>query len=84
MFEPLPSVDHPGVDPRTDFKEPKDRERLIAQYDGDIAYGDGQFGRFIDGLKKRGIYDEALNSGYFKNMQAQLKTYVYDVSQGMM
>lgn len=29
---------------------------------------------------KEEIYDEALNSGYFKNMQSQLKTYVYDVS----
>ena len=29
---------------------------------------------------KEEIYDEALNSGYFKNMQAQLKTYVYDVT----
>lgn len=60
MFDPQPSPDHPGVDPRTDFKEPLDRERLIAQYDGDIAYGDQEFGRFIDELKKRGIYDDAL------------------------
>jgi len=60
MFDPKPLPDHPGVDPRTDFKEPLDRERLIAQYDGDIAYGDQQFGRFIDELKKRGVYDDAL------------------------
>ena len=60
MFDPKPTPDHPGVDPRTDFKEPLDRERLIAQYDGDIAYGDQQFGRFIDELKKRGVYDDAL------------------------
>ena len=59
-FDPKPLPDHPGVDPRTDFKEPLDRERLIAQYDGDIAYGDQQFGRFIDEIKKRGIYDDAL------------------------
>jgi Sulfatase len=37
-----------------------DRERLIAQYDGDIAYGDREFGRFIRGLKQRGLYDRAL------------------------
>ena len=60
MFEPKAIPGHPGVDPRSDFKEPKDRERLIAQYDGDIAYGDQQFGRFIDGLKTRGIYDDAI------------------------
>lgn len=60
LFDPKPIEGHPGVDPRTDFKEPLDRERLIAQYDGDIAYGDQQFGRFIDELKKRGVYDDAL------------------------
>ena len=26
------------------------------------------------------VYDQALNSGYFRNMQAQLKSYVFDVS----
>jgi len=60
MFDPKPAPGHPGVDPRTDFKEPLDRERLIAQYDGDIAYGDQQFGRFIEEVKKRGIYDDAV------------------------
>lgn len=60
MFDPKSTPDHPGVDPRTDFKEPLDRDRLIAQYDGDIAYGDQQFGRFIDELKKRGMFDDAL------------------------
>ena len=61
MFEPKAVFpDHPGMDPRTDFKEPLDRDRLIAQYDGDIAYGDQQFGRFIEALKKRGVYDDAL------------------------
>ena len=61
MFEPVAVFpDHPGIDPRTDYKEPLDRERLIAQYDGDIAYGDQQFGRFIDELKKRGVYDDAV------------------------
>lgn len=60
MFEPHPKEGHWGIDPRTDFKEPDDRDRLIAQYDGDIAYGDREFGRFIDGLKARGLYDRAL------------------------
>jgi hypothetical protein len=33
----------------------------------------------VEQLKEE-IYDNALNSGYFKSMQAQLKTYVYDVN----
>lgn len=60
MFEPRPEPGHPGVDPRTDFKEPRDRERLMAQYDGDVAYGDQEFGRFVQALKQRGLYDDAL------------------------
>ncbi len=59
-FEPHPTEGHPGVDPRTDFHEPADRERLVAQYDGEIAYGDVEFGRFIDALKQNGSYDDAL------------------------
>jgi arylsulfatase A-like enzyme len=59
-YEPHPAPGHPGVDPRTDYKEPLDRERLIAQYDGDIAYGDREFGRFLDELRARGLYDDAL------------------------
>jgi arylsulfatase A-like enzyme len=58
-FEPFATPDHPATDPRTDFKEPLDRERMIARYDGKIAYGDQEFGRFIRGLKERGIYDRA-------------------------
>ena len=60
MFEPHPTPDHPAQDPRTDYKEPLDRERLIAQYDGDIAFGDREFGRFVRGLKAAGRYDDAL------------------------
>lgn len=60
LFEPHPEADHPGIDPRTDFKEARDRERLIAQYDGDVAYGDQEFGRFLRALKQRGLYDDAL------------------------
>jgi arylsulfatase A-like enzyme len=59
-FPPHPTSDHPGVDPRTDYKEAQDLEYLIAQYDGDIAYGDQEFGRFCRGLKARGLYDRAL------------------------
>jgi arylsulfatase A-like enzyme len=59
-YKPHPSPGHPGADPRTDYTEPLDRERLVAQYDGEIAYGDREFGRFIAELKTRGLYDEAL------------------------
>ena len=59
-YEPHPTPDHAGQDPRFDFKEPLDRDRLIAQYDGEIAYGDQEFGRFVQELKKRGLYDRAL------------------------
>ena len=60
QFEPHPTPEHPGQDPRTDYKEPADRERLVAQYDGEIAYGDRELGRFLRGLKSRGLYDDAL------------------------
>jgi arylsulfatase A-like enzyme len=59
-YEPHPLPDHPAADPRSDYKEPLDRERLIAQYDGAVAYGDQQFGRLVAELKKRGVYDRAL------------------------
>ncbi|HXY40782.1 MAG TPA: sulfatase [Vicinamibacteria bacterium] len=60
MFEPHPAPGHPARDPRTDYKEPLDRERMIAQYDGDIAFGDREFGRFVREIKKAGLYDGAL------------------------
>lgn len=60
-YAPRPEPpEHPGQDPRYDYKEPLDRERLIAQYDGEIAYGDQEFGRFIRELKARGLYDDAM------------------------
>jgi hypothetical protein len=60
MFEPHPVPGHPAQDPRTDYREPADRERLIAQYDGDVAFGDREFGRFVRALKDRRLYDGAL------------------------
>ena len=60
MFEPHATDAHPARDPRTDYKEPLDRERMIAQYDGDIAFGDREFGRFVRELKAMGLYDDAL------------------------
>jgi arylsulfatase A-like enzyme len=60
MYEPHPAADHNAVDPRLDYREPADRDRFVAQYDGEIAYGDREFGRFIAALKRRGLYDRAL------------------------
>jgi arylsulfatase A-like enzyme len=60
LYEPHPTPDHPAADPRTDYKEPLDRDRMLAQFDGEIAYGDREFGRFLRELKARGLYDEAL------------------------
>lgn len=60
LFEPPPAPGRSANDPRYDYKEPADRERLIAQYDGAIAYGDREFGRFVRELKRRGLYDRAL------------------------
>src|SRR5436189_85375 len=59
-YEPHPTPEHPAVDPRGDYKEPADLDRLVAQYDGEIAYGDREFGRFVAELKRRGLYDRAL------------------------
>ncbi|MBN2369486.1 MAG: sulfatase [Vicinamibacteria bacterium] len=59
-FEPHPLPNRPAADPRVDYQEPEDRERLVAQYDGEIAYGDREFGRFMRGLQERGLYERAL------------------------
>jgi hypothetical protein len=59
-YDPNPAPGHPGRDPRTDYKVALDRDRLIAQYDGEIAYGDREFGRFVAALKERGLYEDAL------------------------
>jgi arylsulfatase A-like enzyme len=58
-FEPHPAA-YGAEDPREDYQEPADRERMIAQYDGEVAYGDQEFGRLMRELKARGRYDDAL------------------------
>ena len=61
MYTPHPAADHKATDPRLDYRgEPLDRDRFVAQYDGEIAYGDREFGRFVQSLKQRGLYDRAL------------------------
>src|SRR5688500_14372830 len=59
-FDPPPAPGREAADPRSDYREPIDRDRLIAQYDGAIAFGDREFGRFVRELKSRGLYDRAV------------------------
>ena len=44
---------------RMNLKE-KDIERGKALYDGEISYIDGYLGRFLDDLKKRGLFDTSM------------------------
>jgi hypothetical protein len=60
MFAPHPAEGRRAQDPRTDYQEPLDRERMIAQYDGDIAFGDRELGRFLRALRQAGRYDDAM------------------------
>jgi arylsulfatase A-like enzyme/uncharacterized membrane protein YbhN (UPF0104 family) len=38
--------------------EPSEAPALRALYDGEISYWDAQFGKLVEGLKKRGLYDD--------------------------
>ena len=58
-FGAAPTPDRPASEPYH-YREPDDLARIVAQYDGEIAYGDQEFGRFLGGLKARGLYDRAL------------------------
>jgi arylsulfatase A-like enzyme len=49
----------PASEP-SDYKKPRDLARIVAQYDGAVAYGDREFGRLMSGLRQRGLYDGAL------------------------
>jgi arylsulfatase A-like enzyme len=56
-FPPFPV---PGRDAsRETDADPADRDRVIGQYDGALAYGDQEFGRFVRGLRERGLYEQA-------------------------
>jgi arylsulfatase A-like enzyme len=39
---------------------PRRIEEVTALYDAEVAFNDRQFGRFLDALKRRGLYDESL------------------------
>jgi arylsulfatase A-like enzyme len=58
-FEPAPAPGRAAAEPQ-DYQEPADRDRLVAQYDGEIAYGDRELGRFLRELKSMGRYEGAL------------------------
>jgi arylsulfatase A-like enzyme len=60
LFPPLPEPGRGAARPFSDYREPADRDRIIGQYDGAIAYGDQEFGRFLEGLRERGLYDRAM------------------------
>ena len=45
---------------RSGKASPDERERMIAQYDGGIAYADFAFGQLVDRLKAWGVFDRAL------------------------
>lgn len=60
LYGPAPAPERPASDPRRDYRAPEDLERVIAQYDGCVAYGDQEFGRFVSELRARGLYDRAL------------------------
>jgi arylsulfatase A-like enzyme len=54
-YQPPPPFDRQFEPPTT-----SERDQAIALYDGEIAYGDQEFGRFVRELKARGLYDRAL------------------------
>ena len=58
-YEPHREPGRAAAEP-SDYRVPLDRERIVAQYDGAVAYGDQEFGRFLRGLRERGLYDSAL------------------------
>ncbi len=48
------------LESRLEAERQSDLEFHVAAYDEEIAYTDDQVGRFVDGLRDRGIWDEAL------------------------
>jgi arylsulfatase A-like enzyme len=48
------------LESRVQAEKQSDLEFHVAAYDEEIAYTDDQVGRFVDGLRERGIWDDAL------------------------
>jgi arylsulfatase A-like enzyme len=62
MKERVISMRDPFWDVMSDHRPLKERERdyLMAQYDGEIAYADLHIGRLLDHLKSIDLYDESM------------------------
>jgi sulfatase-like protein len=58
-FPPHPEPGREAGD-RSDDAVRGDLARIVGQYDGAIAYGDREFGRFVRALRDRGLYDRAM------------------------
>ncbi len=60
MYGPraIPMRDHPALAPGQGH--PRGYLRNLRRYAGEISYTDAQIGRLLDGLRRRGILDEAL------------------------
>lgn len=58
-YGPAPTPARPAAEPYH-YRKREDLARIVAQYDGEIAYGDREFGRFLQALKEKGLYDRAL------------------------
>ncbi len=54
----VPDLPGPGGNEEADAK--RERRHAISQYDGEIAFGDQELGRFLRELESRGLYDRAL------------------------
>jgi arylsulfatase A-like enzyme len=57
-FPPLPEPGREASRP-SHYVEPADLDRIVGQYDGAVAYGDQEFGRFVRALRERELYDRA-------------------------
>jgi hypothetical protein len=60
MFGPDDIPDLPAGAGGAEADEKRKRRHAISQYDGEIAFGDREFGRFLRELEARGLYDRAL------------------------
>jgi choline-sulfatase len=47
-------------EPHTPYDPPERHRHHALLYDGDISYADELVGRFLDGLRSRGVYDRAI------------------------
>ncbi len=60
LFDPKPTAESPGHDPREQEDPAAHRDSYVARYDGEIAYGDREFGRLVRGLEEAGMLERSL------------------------